>query len=409
MESNNCNMTKIQMVKPCFSIDLSDNIFAIGSCFSSEISKYLIRKGIEVSSNPFGTIYNSYSIKKCLDIIINKKEFKKEDLIFEKGKYFSFFHSTGFDSKNEDFTFNKINSNIIKNYEILKNSSIFILTLGTSVVYKEKKNGEIVANCHKIAESYFEKRILSVQENIEYINDSIYNIKKINRNAKVILTLSPIRHTPQNLSENQYSKSILRVAIENVINNIDIFYFPSYEMVMDEFRNYKFYKNDGVHLKKNTVERIMDVFENVYFSESLRSYLKTFSGCKKIRKHKPFSPDSKEYFELLKKNILTLINLGNKKKSLLIEKEILICAKRLISLFYLNSELSDFFSSNLIDYTNLKDFLVNSLKIYRNENIDNLNLEYVNEFYKNFDNYKSMILTRYYVNVKDFDKLMENL
>ena len=132
-------------------------------------------------------------------------------------------------------------------------------------MYRYKKYGEIVANCHKFGPDLFSKEILDVSENIRYLNQIIDIIKRIDINNKIIFTLSPVRHTPQNLAENSFSKAILRVAIQSVVNGDDIVYFPSYELVFDELRDYRHYKDDGLHLKKITTYKIMDKFAKAIF------------------------------------------------------------------------------------------------------------------------------------------------
>ncbi|OHD15263.1 MAG: hypothetical protein A2Y34_05995 [Spirochaetes bacterium GWC1_27_15] len=396
--------TQINLQKQNFSIGVKDKIFSIGSCFSISIQKYSNRNGIDILSNPFGTIYNTYSIYKELEILFNKNLYNETNLSFFNDKYFSFEHSNEFSSNIKSECLEKINNTIKESSNYIKRSNVFIITLGTSVVYIS--GNKIVANCHKIPQSNFTKKILTVEENISYLKDIIFLIKENINNPKIIFTLSPIRHSRNNLLENQLSKSVLRSAIENVINNKDVLYFPSYEIVIDELRDYKYYKEDGLHLKNTTIELIMQKFNFSFFEENLKIYIKDFNYCRNILKHKVKRPNSKEYFDLLKKILEKLKVLSEIRHSLIIEKIQFIVSKLIIEYFYTDKDVFKLFD-NYLNY-DIKNFFIKALSIKRNE-LKDLNVEsdlsYTNKFHPYIKNYTKKLILQYYINKNDLENL----
>ena len=317
-------------------IDINDNIFSIGSCFALEINKFLKKRGIDSITNPFGTVYNSYSIYKNIETILLSEE--DNDSIYHNiveidEKFISFNSSTLFESDDFKTLENKLKETTNYSKKALLNSNVVIITYGTSVVYKFKKTDEIVANCHKLPDSLFTKCMLTVDENIDYISKTIKLLRENIPNIKIILTLSPVRHNIKNPEENSVSKAILRVAIDSLTNNKSIFYFNAYEMVMDIFRDYSFYKKDKAHLKKSTVNKIMEEFSNMYFSNKQKEFINNFIKLKKNRKHKPFNPKDDKYFEHLKKTFISLYDLYDLKENVAIEKEIFLVGEKLFYYF----------------------------------------------------------------------------
>lgn len=393
------NTTKININDPKYKIKLKDNIFSIGSCFSNETAKYLNQNGIFIFSNPFGTIYNTYSIYKAFERIFNKYKYTKKDLFNKNGLFFSLEHSTKYDSNNIEKILNNINKNINTSYEYLKNANIFIITLGTSVVFEYKKT--ITANCHKLPNNLFNKKILNVSENTEFLKKIKEIIFKNNSKAKIIFTLSPVRHSPSDLVENSYSKSTLRTAIGKVIDNKSIFYFPSYEIVMDELRDYSYFKKDMLHLKKSSVQYIMEIFKSTFFDNDILEYINEYNSYRKIKNHKIKNPGTKEHFELLKKVFEKLDRLYSAKPSTIIEKELFKISKELLNHFPNNDqtkELLDKILKNIPVYKELFNtaYLIKTNKI----KIDKSN------FLKSTDKrkiakYKIKLLKEYYLKNND--------
>lgn len=323
-------MTEVNTFKKKI-IDLNTNIFSIGSCFSIEIKKYFKKRGFYVYSNPFGTMYNTYSIYNCLKRIIELSYYTEHEINSYNNRYFSFDHYTIYDSNNINNCLNKINENIKESNNYIKKCNLFIITLGTSIVYLY--NNKIVANCHKIPEKKFTKKTLSVEENVLHLQNIITLLKNNIKNCIIIFTLSPIRHNIKDLTLNCYSKSILRVAIESLINNEDLLYFPSFEIVMDELRDYSYYKNDETHLKKNCVSTIFERFIDTYFIDSATEYIKKFYEVYKNYKHKPNNKDE-IYFNFLENNLKRLNELQKIRNDKILENMKLKIINKIIKYFY---------------------------------------------------------------------------
>ncbi|MCG8573094.1 MAG: GSCFA domain-containing protein [Spirochaetes bacterium] len=351
--------TKVNIKKNDTLIELNHSIFSIGSCFSNEIAQYLKAQGINIKSNPFGTLYNTHSIKQVIKHLFEEKYYHEDELIHENGIYFSPDHTTRFDYKDIKKCLSKINENMQKTISYIHNCKVFIITPGTSIVwyYQDK----IVANCHKLPHALFIKKTLTLEENKANLQETIKIIKQHVENPLIILTLSPIRHQPAHLVENSYSKALLRAAIEPLIDKQNVYYFPAYEIVLDELRNYSIYKNDLIHLKKETVKYIINKFIHHYFTTDLINYIYQFSKIKKMLDHKPRNPINENYLTMLKR-VLTRIDKLEKIKddhrlhTLKIRVAILIVkyfyeipeTKQIIKGIFLNQgKLYDFFSKTL--------------------------------------------------------------
>ena len=398
----NNKKTEVILYEPEFRINITDNMVSVGSCFSDEISGILEKKSVCILSNPFGTIYNCHSIHNVFDAIFTCKKYATGDLVFESGKYVSMDHATFFDSDHSEKALSLINASISKSFAYFNNADVFIITPGTSVVYVYKKTGNIAANCHKLPHELFERKILSVEENANLLRDTVKLIRSRRPDAKIIFTLSPIRHTPQDPVENGLSKSFLRSAIAEVVAETKTAYFPSYEILMDELRDYSFYKKDGVHLKKKTIGEIIDRFIRNFFAGNFLAFINEYENCSAFLLHNPSNPGSIEYLKALKKNFEKLCGLDKIKKSPVIEKDIIISVIRMIDNSY---ECS---LESLVD-SQLKKFLVLLIGILvKGEPVlDEEALKYENRYYKKLGKVKRRIMAAYYRNIGEFKKSTE--
>lgn len=285
----------------------NSTLILIGSCFSNEIGKRLKYTGFS-TFQPFGTIFNPITIADNLLRILNKKYFTDEDLVKVNNVFFSWSHS----SKNyhninsAELMFDLNNEIDTLNYSFTKNT-ILLLTFGTSIVYE--LNNQVVGNCHKQPQNYFKKRRLSVEEVVLRWKDVINKCK----NQTFIFTVSPVRHYKDGTIENSRSKAVLILAIDKLLKLYpnQVFYFPSYEIVMDELRDYRFYNSDMIHPNNDSVDYIWEKFQETYFNTKT---IDIVNSCEKIRKslnHKPFFNDGVEYQSFAKKlkNKIDLISI----------------------------------------------------------------------------------------------------
>jgi hypothetical protein len=295
--------TKVKLSAPKTKIDLkTDSIFLIGSCFSDSVGKKLEEDRFKVCSNPFGVIFNPHSIFKLLNNALQPSE-ATFLLAITNNKVVSLdLHSEIWAKTDKEFT--KIQKQLLKDAnKALASCSYLIITLGTAVVYELKTNKEIVANCHKLPADKFKKRLLTPTEIISDFSVFYKKFRKTNPKAKILFTVSPVRHIKDTLPTNTLSKSVLFVAIQQIIDTFpEIEYFPSYEIQNDELRDYRFFKEDMIHPTEQAVNYIYDCFADNYFTKESKSLLEKWHKIKAMQAHKPLFPDSEEYAKF-KKNL----------------------------------------------------------------------------------------------------------
>lgn len=288
--------TQIPIFKHENNISHKDRIMLLGSCFTENIGNKLSINGFETLINPFGILYNPFSICSSLNRIIDLKFLISEDLVKVNEFWYSYEHHGVFRDENRDNLLQTINLNITKANIFLKETNWLIITLGTAWIFFLKENNKILGNCHKLNPQLIDKRLLTVDEIVENTNLTINKIRKINPNIKIILTVSPIRHWKQGYRENLISKSTLHLAIDQICKSITYCsYFPAYEIVMDELRDYRFYKADMLHPSEIAVDYIWEKFATHLFSDSTINLCKDYSRLYSMKQHKAFNPESQGY------------------------------------------------------------------------------------------------------------------
>jgi hypothetical protein len=263
--------TKVEIPKASFEIPPCERMLFVGSCFADNIGKRFQEEKFRAQVNPFGVMYNPASILHTVERL--SQSFSKE--------------------------------------ENVPNISVF--TLGTNHVYLLKETGEIVDNCEKRPQSLFEERQLNVEECASYLEKAIKILADLNASSRIILTVSPIRYRKYGYHGSQLSKSILLLAVEKVIKeNPSACYFPAYEIMNDELRDYRFYKEDMLHPSEQAVEYIWERFSETYFSKETKDFLKEWKPLKEALNHRPFHPESDEYKQFMDKTMLRVKALSKK-------------------------------------------------------------------------------------------------
>jgi len=282
-------------------IDYQSKILLLGSCFSENIGDKLSYFKFQSTQNPFGILFHPKAIENLITNTSNKKVYSSDDLIYQNEIWHSFDAHSSLSSASENELLNKLNVAISLTNKKIKEASHIIITLGTSWVYRYIETDTIVANCHKIPQKKFLKELLSVSEISESLARSISLIKSINSDAAVIFTISPVRHLKNGFIENTQSKSHLIAAIHTLVNKQDVSYFPSYEIMMDELRDYRFYAEDMIHPNKTAINYIWRKFIDTWFSEETKSIMKEIDEIQKGLLHRPFYEDSKLHQQFLLK------------------------------------------------------------------------------------------------------------
>lgn len=296
--------TEITIPKFEFTIDHETKILTIGSCFAENIAEYLHYYKFLNLSNPFGVLYNPVSILNSLKIIRDNKRFEKSDLIFDQSEWHSFYHHSDFSYHELAACLSKINTNTTETKEFVNLTDLFIISYGTAFVYRHKENNIIVSNCHKIPQTQFEKKLLSVDEILTVINETIALIHDLRPHAHIIFTISPVRHLRDGFTENQISKSNLFTALHGLLEKqTKTHYFPSYEVMMDDLRDYRYYAEDLVHPNKQATEYIWQKFSHTLLSDDCKAMLPRIDKINRAVNHRVRNPGSEKHQAHIEKTL----------------------------------------------------------------------------------------------------------
>lgn len=302
--------TTIDVPHSAFEISHTQKGMSVGSCFSTNIGNRLYNAKFPILVNPLGTIYNPVSIANTIDLLLGTKSFGEQHVFFANGVWQSYYLHTSFSSVSKDEVLQKFQSIKDEFQNKFNTLDYVILTLGTSWVYELMSSRQIVNNCHKTPASEFNRRRLSVVECASVLKNAIENLRKVNPKLHVIFTVSPIRHWKDGAHENQVSKSTLFLAIEELQNSLqNISYFPAYEQLIDDLRDYRFYADDMLHPSDLAIEYIWEKFSETYFSKDTIDLIKRIDSIQKALEHKPFNAESEEYKAFKMKTETELENL----------------------------------------------------------------------------------------------------
>lgn len=314
--------TEINILESNNKIEHYHKIMTIGSCFAENIAKHLKYYRFNVLENPFGVLYNPVSILKSLELLKENKVFKEDDLFQYNSEWHSFFHHSDFSSHDVKITLNKINNQLSQTRNYIGQADYLFLTFGTAFIYKHLETEKIVSNCHKIPAKYFERRILGHGECIETINSIISVAKLINPKIKFIFTVSPVRYWVEQATDNQLSKSLLLLGINEICNtNNNCEYFAAYEIMLDELRDYRFYKSDMIHPTELAIEYIWQKFNTAYFSNNCINTTLEIKKLVQAISHKPRNINSEKHQSFIKKQLQLIATLQKKYSYLDLKKE----------------------------------------------------------------------------------------
>ncbi len=300
-----------------FKLNYNKKSILLGSCFTDNVGNNLKYYKFPVIVNPFGVLYNPISVKNALEILMGSKAISPGDLHKYNNYWLSFYHGTGFSDTDKEKVYNNIKASVSKASEWLMNADFLTITFGTSRAYKLKTDGMIVANCHKLPSKNFERIFLRSETIVDNYTELIKEIYQFNPKIKILFTVSPVRHLKDGLIENQKSKSNLIISIHKLLDRFpETEYFPSYEIMMDELRDYRFYAEDMTHIGKTGINYIWEKFSETYIKKSSFKIMEKVEKIQKAKDHKPFKPESLEYHNFLKKQIEKVKQLQEKYPSL---------------------------------------------------------------------------------------------
>lgn len=292
-------------------INHADEIITIGSCFSEVAGNYLVSNKFSCVSNPFGTLYNPVSIHQLLKAAIKMEIPSPEKYIQQEDLFYHYqFHSSIADYS-QALLEKKISTILSNVHEKILRCKFLIITYGSAFAYETKDTGLIVANCHKMPAVLFQKKLLSVETVFQSFKDIIQILKQINPSIKIILTVSPVRHLKDSLELNSVSKSILRVACHQ-LQTSEVVYFPAYEIMMDDLRDYRFYKKDRVHPTEEAEEYILEKFSDQFFESNTKAILTEWKSLQQALSHRPFNSSSIGHQLFLRNTLERLFRLREK-------------------------------------------------------------------------------------------------
>ncbi|APG65515.1 GSCFA domain-containing protein [Tenacibaculum todarodis] len=294
--------TQVPLKKqPHNKIDYSSKLVLIGSCFSENIGNKLTYFKFQSAQNPLGILFQPKAIENLITNAINEKKYIDSDVFSHNERWHCFEAHSSLSSNNKNELLSNLNNAVQDTHQQLKNASHIIITLGTSWIYRDISSDTIVANCHKIPQKKFLKEILSVDEVSESLEAIIALIKSINNRATVLFTVSPVRHLKDGFVENTQSKAHLISAINQIIDKRNSFYFPSYEIMMDELRDYRFYAEDMIHPNQTAINYIWQKFSDVWISDNAIKTMKEVATIQKGLTHRPFNENSEQHQQFLEK------------------------------------------------------------------------------------------------------------
>lgn len=284
-------LTEVSLPDYPFTLNHRAPILMMGSCFTDNIGRLLERYLFPACINPFGVTYNPLSVKRGLEALMHKDAYGAEDLDRYNDLWFSFDHYTGFSAPDQAATLQNINHSFKEAKEALKQAGTLILTWGTSWVYRFNLTGEVVCNCHKIPAKKFTRTRLTTREIIASYESLLPELFEFNPKLKIIHTVSPVRHWKDGAHGNQLSKAALLLAGDVLGRQFpqQFFYFPSYEIVMDELRDYRFYTEDMLHTSDQATRYIWEKFQEALISKSSREIISDLEPLLKMLEHRPLN------------------------------------------------------------------------------------------------------------------------
>ncbi len=275
-----------------FTIELGASVVSIGSCFADVTAKQFQKRRFQTVYNPFGTLYNPITICDSIRRVIEPQIWCDKDLFSYNNHFYPLSHSTTFNSSNIEKCVQQLNETDMSVHKALKKASLLILTLGSAWAYRLKSSDEIVGNCHKLPGNLFSRELISPEKVISNLSDLLTKLKFFNPNCKVIITISPVRHVRDTMIQNSRSKASLLYAVGELCEqHQELYYFPSYEILMDELRDYRFYSESLVQPSTLTEKIIWERFSKAIFSERSQLFFSQYEKIEKALSHR-FAPES---------------------------------------------------------------------------------------------------------------------
>jgi hypothetical protein len=292
--------TQIRLKRNLKQIDYNSKIILFGSCFTKNIGDKLEYFKFQSNTNPFGILFHPLAIEHLIANSINKREYTDQDVFFLNERWHTFDAHSDLSDVSKEKLLSNLNSTIEFTHNSMQQATHVIITFGTAWVYRLIEKDQVVANCHKVPQKKFLKELLSPDEISESLDATVSLIRDYNKKVEIIFTVSPVRHLKDGFVENSLSKANLISGIHQIVEPMkQIHYFPSYEIMMDDLRDYRFYKKDMLHPNETAIDYIWEKFNETWINEKAFSSMLEIDSIQKGLAHKPFNPTSEKYRKFL--------------------------------------------------------------------------------------------------------------
>ncbi|MBR5148045.1 MAG: GSCFA domain-containing protein [Bacteroidaceae bacterium] len=306
----------------------SDRVVVMGSCFAEHIGARLSEMKWRTVVNPFGVLYNPLSIAEAMGRLISARPYTEEELtLYPHGGWSTWMHHSRYAHPDKETALQLINGSLAIGSQMLAQADMLIVTLGTAWVYRQKETNQVVGNCHKVPERTFTRQRLTVEETVEAMAAMLAQLWEVNPSLRMIITVSPVRHLKDTLHGNQLSKATLLLAVDELCRRFTdrAHYFPAYEIVMDELRDYRFYADDMAHPSPQAVEYVWERFVEHMTHREAQDFMTQWTKVARALAHRPFRPEGEEYKEFVRQNMLRIMELKEKFPYLEVQNEIDTC------------------------------------------------------------------------------------
>jgi hypothetical protein len=303
-------------------IDHHSKVFSMGSCFAEHITQRMDQRKFNTMLNPFGILYNPISIAMGMAVLMGQKQLSEAELFAHNGLWHSFFFHGKYSGQNQQQVWKEMGQAVVQGTSFLQQADWMICTFGTAYVFEHKQTAQVVANCHKLPNQDFDRRRLGVNEIIDVWEQSLGSLWQLNPDLKVLLTVSPIRHIRDGLVENQRSKAALLLAVEQLCTKYPkVQYFPAYELMMDDLRDYRFYESDLIHPNAQAIDYIWDKFSKVYFDTPTKELNSRIERMVQAALHRPLHPGTEAHQAFLRQQLDKIQDFAEEYPNLSFEQE----------------------------------------------------------------------------------------
>lgn len=291
--------TRIPIAQSNHPIDYNSRVVCLGSCFAVNIGQKFDYFKFRNVTNPFGILFSPTALEKCIGFAVNQHVFTEAGIFFHNERWHCFNAHSDLSHPDKIVLLNNLNTAVTMAHDALQSATHIIITLGTAWVYRHLETNSFVANCHKVPQKEFSKQLLSVAEIKTSLQNILSLIAQINPQAQVTFTVSPVRHIKDGFTENQWSKSNLISGLQETLNTehrtLNTGYFPSYEIMMDELRDYRFYAEDMIHPSQTAIDYIWQRFTAACISPEAYPTMQLADSIQKALQHRPFNPHSAQH------------------------------------------------------------------------------------------------------------------